>query len=49
MKIRIPRRLKKVIRKYLKHNPRGVYYMTKHYKAYVFRLYNDRLFTVYHD
>ena len=49
MKARIPRRLKKVIKNYLKRNPRSVYYMTKHHKAYCFRLYNNRLFTIYHD
>ena len=40
MKARIPRRLKKTIKNFLKHNPRSVYYTTKHHKAYCFRLYN---------
>lgn len=49
MKVRIPRRLKKVIKNYLRRYPRAVWYMTKHYKAYAFRLHNGRLFTIYHD
>lgn len=50
MKIRIPRRLKKVVKNFLKHNPRAVYYTTKHHKAYTFGLYNGRLsFIVYYD
>lgn len=50
MKKRIPRRLKKIIKNYLNHHqPRCVYYMTKHYKAYAFTLHDSRLFTIYQD
>lgn len=49
MKVRIPRRLKKVIKNYLRRYPKEVWYMTKHHKAYCLRLINGKLWCIYHD
>ena len=41
--VRIPRRLKKVIKNFLNNNPRAVYYTSKHHVAYIIVLRSGRL------